>query len=60
MWQRQQDTLSAEGGVEGKSLTSWLEKAGAVAHAQQSGAEKLVKQWWKENSTRGGGRPLPT
>jgi hypothetical protein len=29
---------------EGKSLTtSQLEKAGVVAHAQQSGAEKLVK-----------------
>jgi hypothetical protein len=29
---------------EGKSLTtSWLEKAGAVAHIQQSGAGKLVK-----------------
>jgi hypothetical protein len=28
----------------GSSLTtSWLEKAGAVAHAQQSGAGKLVK-----------------
>jgi hypothetical protein len=28
---------------EGKSLTSQLEKAGAVAHAQQPGAGKLVK-----------------
>jgi hypothetical protein len=28
---------------EGKSLTSWLEKAGAAAHTQQPGAEKLVK-----------------
>jgi hypothetical protein len=30
-------------GREGKSLTSWLEKAGAVAHTQQSGVGKLVK-----------------
>jgi hypothetical protein len=30
--------------VEGKSLPiSWLEKAGAMAHAQQPGAGKLVK-----------------
>jgi hypothetical protein len=29
---------------EGKSLTtSWLEKAGAAAHTQQSGVGKLVK-----------------
>jgi hypothetical protein len=28
---------------EGKSLTNWLEKAGAVAHVQQPGAGKLVK-----------------
>jgi hypothetical protein len=27
----------------GKSLTSWLEKTGVAAHAQQSGVEKLVK-----------------
>jgi hypothetical protein len=30
-------------GREGKSLTSWLEKAGAEAHTQQPGAGKLVK-----------------
>jgi hypothetical protein len=31
-------------GGEGKSLTtSWLEKAGVVAHTQQQGAGKLVK-----------------
>jgi hypothetical protein len=30
---------------EGKSLTtSWLEKAGAAAHAQQSGVGKLIKE----------------
>jgi hypothetical protein len=28
---------------EGKSLTSWLEKAGAAPHAQQPGVGKLVK-----------------
>jgi hypothetical protein len=28
---------------EGKSLTSWQEKAGVAAHTQQSGAGKLVK-----------------
>jgi hypothetical protein len=28
---------------EGKSLTSWLEKARAAAHTQQPGVGKLVK-----------------
>jgi hypothetical protein len=49
--------LNAEEG-EGKSLTtSRLEKAGAAAHAQQSGVGKLVKVAVEENSTGEGGRP---
>jgi hypothetical protein len=43
---------------EGKSLTSsWLEKAGAVAHAQQPGAGKLVKVAVGGKLHRRGGRP---
>jgi hypothetical protein len=36
--------------------TCQLEKAGAAAHTQQSGAEKLVKVAVEENSTGEGGR----
>jgi hypothetical protein len=42
---------------EGKSLTNWLEKAGAVAHVQQPGAGKLVKAAVGGKFHRRGGRP---
>jgi hypothetical protein len=43
---------------EGKSLTtSWLEKAGTAAHAQQPGVGKLVKAVVGGKLHRRGGRP---
>jgi hypothetical protein len=47
-------------GGEGKSLTTrQLEKTGAVAHAQQSGAGKLVKVAVGGKFHRSGEDPLP-
>jgi hypothetical protein len=40
-------------------MTSWLEKAGAVAHAQQPGAGKLVKVAVGETPQERGEDPLP-
>jgi hypothetical protein len=44
-------------GREGKSLTSQLEKAGVAAHAQHSGAGKLVKVAVGRKLHRRWGRP---
>jgi hypothetical protein len=54
--QRGWGALNAKGG-EGKSLTTWLEKAGAVAHAQQPRAGKLIKVAEGGKLHRRGGRP---
>jgi hypothetical protein len=43
-------------GGKGKSLTSWLKKAGAVAYTQQSGQGKFVKAVVGEQLHRLGGK----
>jgi hypothetical protein len=60
MQQRRRGALSAEGGEEKFLTTIRLEKARAVAHAQQSGAGKLVKVAVGGKLHRRGEDPLPT